>query len=92
MSKHPYNTHGKEWIVILLPNDNDLTQCSSYLYDVKNDVFEPFIQDYYLDINMKFDVTHVLSAADTAVTGQSSVIDNKNFSIGFILQNGKDHY
>ena len=50
--------------------------CHSYLYDVENDKFEPFIKNYNQDINKKFNISHVLSA--DSMSGHSFVIDNDN--------------
>ena len=46
MCSYYIDTNGEEWIVILLPGENVLDQSQSYLYDVKNDTFKPFIKDY----------------------------------------------
>ena len=66
----------KEWIVILLPQLSVPQECDSYLYDVENDKFKPFIRNYNQDINRKFNISHVLSAG--SMTGHSHAIDNDN--------------
>ena len=54
---------GKEWIVILkrdYPSSENIPlthpRCDSYLYDVKNDTFIPFIRNYQNDIRDKFNI------------------------------------
>ena len=54
-------------------SSNSQETCDSFLYDVENDKFIPFIKNYESDINEKFGIGHHTQGA-----GMSFVIDNKN--------------
>ena len=66
------DTHGNEWIVMLFPSPS-VPGCNSYLYDVENDKFKPFIENYKKDINKKFNIAH--ASSDGRMT---FLIDNDN--------------
>ena len=76
MCSYYVDIHGKEWIIILLAPRTVSGCCDSYLYDVENDKFMPFIKNYDKDINKKFNICHVLS--DGSVHCHSYAIDNNN--------------
>ena len=77
------DVNGKEWIVILLPHGEfDILGCDSYLYDVENDKFIPFVKNYMQHIDKKFNISHI-SDSDMVdhTTRMSYVIDNDNHNL-----------
>ena len=76
MCSYYVDVDGKEWIIILVPPRPIAKHTSSYLYDVENDKFLPFIKNYYSTINKRFGITHVFP--EQATTSMSYVIDNDN--------------
>ena len=84
MCSYYVDIHGKEWIIILMPPRSGVHKwTSSYLYDVENDKFMPFIKNYYRSINKRFNISHVASAK--AIKGMSYVIDNDNHILYWLL-------
>ena len=76
MCSYYVDVYGKEWIIILVPPRSFVNNTSSYMYDVENDKFMPFIKNYYSTINARFSICHVVAPQET--TGMSYVIDNDN--------------
>ena len=74
------DVHGKEWIIVLLPpGDFDILGCESYLYNVENDKFIPFIKNYSQDIDEKFNISHIGKTKRAHGSRMLSyVIDNDN--------------
>ena len=86
MCSYYVDVNDKEWIIILLPpqRNTNANICNSYLYDIKNDKFIPFIKNYAQDINKAFNILHV-DAPQALETfsglrneSMSYVIDNDN--------------
>ena len=88
---HYTDTNGKAWIIFLLypirrddsnsdTTDKNIssssTEYDSYLYDMENDKFIPFIKNYKKDINNKFNITHAASHGRI-----SFVVDSKETRI-----------
>ena len=53
------DVYNKEWIVILIPVQQQILDCDTYLYDVENDKFMPFIKSYVKDLYQKFNIQNV---------------------------------
>ena len=72
------DVNNKEWIVILLPVQQHVLPCDSYLYNVENDTFIPFIQKYVKDLYQKFNIQDVNLEKRYfgSKTSMSFVIDN----------------
>ena len=64
MQSYYVDVNGKEWIVFLLHRRLDIDdnkRCDSFLYDIDNDKFCPFIKDYQQDLIDKFDLLPITS-------------------------------
>ena len=72
------DVNGKEWIVLLGACRLNKTlreepTCDSFLYDVADDKFIPFINNYNRELNQRFNIKH-----SPQMGYQSFVIDNSN--------------
>ena len=73
---HYSDINKKEWIIVLVNPKVSIFKfsnaCNSFLYDIENDKYIPFIENYERDINKKFNISHNADEMTFA-------IDNDNY-------------